>query len=166
MTTVAYRDNIMAGDSCLSTGDENTIYVGDVDKVFRLKDGSLFAASGDSECQQIMRVLESGAKDHKIPGLLAKIKSESECMLVRPDGRMYWIVVDDGYGEFTEFKDQFCAIGSGKDFAYGAMEAGASALEAVRCASRRHAFTRGPFMFMDLKSTGCSRTNDPFAIRR
>lgn len=154
MTTVAFRDGIMAGDSCLSTGDDSVIYVGNVDKVFRLKDGSLFSASGDAECQPIINVLESGIQDSAIPGALAELKSESECMMVRPDGRLYWICVSEGYGEFTEFKDEFCAIGTGKDFAYGAMEWGASALDAVICASRRHAFTRGPFMSMSLSGNG------------
>lgn len=151
MTTIAYRDKMMAADSCLSSGEESMRYVGDVVKIFRLKDGSLFGASGDGECQAIINVLESGIPDHEIAATLAaEVQLECECILVRPDGRTFWIVTGDGYGEFTNFNDKFCACGTGQDFAYGAMEHGATALEAVQCAAKRHNFTRGPFMSVSL----------------
>lgn len=157
MTTIAYRFGLMAADSCLTEGDEhNTRYVGHVDKIFRLKDGSLFGGSGDAECQAIINILQSRAPDEKKAGLLAQVDCECECLLVRPDGRMFWIATDTDYGEFTEFRDEFAAVGSGKDWAYGAMEVrpDVTALEAVQAASRRHAFSRAPFMTMELNPGG------------
>lgn len=155
MTTIAYRNGWMAADSMLTQGDENnTIYVGDVDKIIRLDDGSLLGLSGDAEGQHVVNVLNDKRIGRKhIAASLAEIDSEVNALLVRPDGTMWWVATNgEGYAEYYQFRDRFAAIGTGKELAYGAMEVrdDVTALEAVQAAARRHAFTAGPFTAVEL----------------
>lgn len=158
MTTIAYRDRIMASDSCLTEGDEkeNVRYIGEVDKLYRMPDGGILGLSGDAEASDVIAILARNEPCQRIVNRLAKVGCECEGLLVRPNGRMFWIATDNGdFAEFYEFRDRFAAVGSGKDWAYGAMEGhpDVSALQAVEAAARRHAFTRGPFFTMHLMDT-------------
>lgn len=153
MTTIAFRDGLMASDSCLVCEDKagNARYTGLVDKIYALKDGSLLGMSGDAEGQPVIDILESGATNEEMVGLLAEVDCVCECLLVRTDGKMFHLSVGEEWAEFIEFRDKFAAVGTGRDFAYGAMECDATALQAVQAASRRHPFTRPPFVVMTLK---------------
>lgn len=155
MTTVAYRCDTreMAADTCLTEGDEtSTMYTGEVDKIFRLNDGSLLGMSGDSEAQHICNILnDPEIPEHEIAIALNEVASECSCLLVRPDGRMIYVSTNgEGWGEYTPFRDTMACVGTGKQFAYGAMEAGASAQRAVEISCKRQAFTKPPIQVVQL----------------
>jgi 20S proteasome alpha/beta subunit len=147
----------MATDSCLTeeVGDKHCFYAGDVQKIYRLKDKSLLGMSGDADAQAVMNLLEDDSiPDHKMTDALASLTGyECSCLLVRQSGQMFWVSTEEDSAAFTPFSDEFAAVGSGKQFAYGAMEFGATALEAVVAASRRDSFTRGPFIEVHLALT-------------
>lgn len=154
MTTIAFRDNIMVCDSCLcETGNDNTIYIGDVEKIYRLADGSLLGMSGDAEGQALINILNDSsiAPEKMCDALASLVGYDSHCLQVRPDGQMIWVSTGEEAAAYTPFRDRFAAIGTGKLLAYGALEMDATALEAVEAAARRHAYTRPPFISVELR---------------
>ncbi len=155
MTTIAYRAGTLASDSMLSCSDEDNGYiVGCVEKIFTLSDGSLLGLSGDADAFDVIAALEGAVDRDPIANDLVNVGAECEGILVRPDGRTFWLdTAEEGYVSLSEFTDEFAAIGSGKLFAYGAMEFGATAAQAVECACRRHCFSRGPVQIKHLRPT-------------
>lgn len=132
MTTIAVRDGVMAADT-QSTGSFHQR----VKKIARLPDGSLVGTAGNTdECQKAIEWLRSDGSTArpKIPG--------AYLIFLRPNGSI-WLAE----GTFEPFRilGKFSAIGSGGAIAMGAMEAGATAAEAVRIASRHDGNTSGPF---------------------
>lgn len=152
----------MVADSCLTEGKapENTLYVGSVDKIFRLRDGSLIGLSGDAEGTEIVQIFDDNLDDPlAVLAGLTTVTCECRGLVVRPDGRMFWLATNDpgdeetsGYAEYMQFRDDFAAVGTGAWIAYGAMEGrkDVSAREAIEAACRRHPYTRPPILEMSL----------------
>lgn len=127
MTTIAYRDGVIAADTQVSAGGAR---VGRVQKVHNIR-GVLVGASGTlSVCQRFTDWVRGGCK-----GDAPALKDEDG------DGSEAFMVVGDHIVSFGKHgPDVICAdkyaSGSGWHFALGAMEAGASAEDAVRIAMR------------------------------
>jgi len=144
MTCVAYRDGVMASDSRCS--DEYDMHLTNCRKIFRLKNGALLGSAGDDDDRTIRELL-SKASPRKMPTReqLAATKTTYSAIMVFPKGQVY--VVSVGVREYdhdsvwdgsvSAITDPFVAVGSGQQYAYGAMEHGASAQEAVRTACKR-----------------------------
>ncbi|RWI35397.1 hypothetical protein [Mesorhizobium sp.] len=125
MTTIAYRDGILAVDSRSTRG--NTIVPGACAKLVRMKDGSVATGCGTKgNIAAFIRWLDDG-KEGKPPKL-----DKSTIVHLQADGRVfeYW---DENPVETT---GPFEAWGSGADFALGCLWAGLSAEEAVRAACK------------------------------
>ncbi len=154
MTTIAYRAGLMASDSMLSESDaDNGFVVGCVNKLYTLPDGSLLGLSGDAEADDVIEALAQVTDRDPVAADLAHVDAECEGILVKPDGRTFWLsTAEEGYAAMSLFIDKFAAVGTGKWIAYGAMEFGASAEQAVECACRRHCFSRGPVQSKRLES--------------
>ena len=142
MTTIVYRDDVMAGDSRETDGpDSNPIILrDDCIKVFRLPDGSLFGASDSSES---IERLHKALIDNLPPPKLDNINA----LLVKPDGTIWqyegniWQAIHQPYH----------AVGSGSMFALPAMDAGASAVEAVEIGIKRDPFSGGKVTHLRLR---------------
>ena len=137
MTTIAYRDGILAADTRMTQG---SALVGNVVKIVRRKkDGALAGGAGDcSWVQSFHRWVLRGEKgDLDPPG------DDSKGLLITRKK----IELFEASGP-VEFNPPFFAMGSGRDFAMGAMAAGASAEEAVRLAMQLDAFTGGDVMVL------------------
>lgn len=137
MTTIAVRDGVMAADT-QSTGSFHQR----VKKIAKLPDGSLVGTAGNTdECQRAIEWLcsDGSVKQPKIPG--------AHLIFLRPNGSI-WL----GEGTFEPYRvmGKFSAIGSGGAIAIGAMEAGATAAEAVRIAAKHDGNTSGPFNTLKL----------------
>jgi len=131
MTTIAYRNGELAGDGRVTSDD--TI-VSDRDrKVFKFSDGRLFTYSGDVDAGEKLKLAVQRHRD--LPDLGDKVSA----ILVMPDGKVF------SYESSLWVRDRspFVSIGSGMQYAYGAMEAGATAEAAVRIACKRHTHTGG-----------------------
>lgn len=154
MTTIAYRDGIMACDSCWS---ENEAWDTSQTKIKRLSSGALLGSAGDNDGRQIDRLLDKVKTPAGLPDKAAflAIRCNYAGILVLPRGRVFKVgathvseahwdkELDEDIG-IWEINSSFCAAGSGKEFALGAMAAGKSALDAVRIACRFDLNSRPP----------------------
>jgi hypothetical protein len=104
----------------------------DCTKVFKLKGGQLFGGSHSSE--DIERLYQSLIKNQPPPKL-----EDIAGLLINQRGH---IMLYEG-NIWQRIKMPYYAIGSGSIIAFGALDAGASALEAVRIACRRDPWSGG-----------------------
>lgn len=123
MTTIAFRDGVLAADSLVTNGNG---WCGEVDKIGRAPKGGLWGISG-SLCY-LDGYLKWLANEEGEP-LAAK---ETSLILVRSDGAVReWCEVG-----WVDVRAPFYAFGSGEQYAMGAMASGASAEASVRIAAR------------------------------
>lgn len=165
MTVIAYssRHRIMATDSRLSDSNSGAI-VTSCQKLFRLKSGALLGLCGEADDRNVVALLDT-ATFKKMPtrGQLAELKNDFAGILVFPTGQIFTVEAEfreysssqgDWAGEVTQILDKYVALGSGAELALGAMEHGATPIEAVRIACRRNAFCALP---VQRKRTQCER---------
>lgn len=137
MTTVAYRDGILAADSRGTCA--GWVQPGKETKLFRLQDGRAAGVTGQWAIAK--RLLDW---------------IESDRSTAQPEGDARVIVVgkrievfEDGHSYIENAK--FMAWGSGMPPALGALHAGASAVEAVRIASLVDTLSGGKVMFLECR---------------
>lgn len=127
MTTIAYRDGVLAADTQATDGHGCTN--GRVIKVERR--GPFLAASAGQACfaRRFLDWFRSG-----MPGdpEIGNAECNADGMIFMPDGR---IIEFSPFGSKTVHAE-FYSTGSGMDYALGAMAMGATAEEAVRVAAR------------------------------
>ncbi len=138
MTTIAYRDGIMAADSRAYSGDKTPI--GFKAKIHRLADGTLFGVSTTSVGgdQILRRWIEAGCP--VVAGDALKPESFM-ALMVKPDGTVWY--ANNNLEWSGPLLAEFWAIGSGEHFALGALAHGASAEEAVAAAIRLDPWSDG-----------------------
>jgi len=126
VTTIATDGKSMAADRAV-TG--NGLLHGEMCKIARATDGSIAAVTGTPYLlEAFVRWYDSGTTDPFDPR-----DDGCEFLVLRPDGsvRSY-----DKFGRWYECGAP-AAAGSGSAVAYGALDAGATAEQAVRIAARR-----------------------------
>lgn len=129
MTTIVYRNGILAADTRAYSGDKTP--VGSKTKIHQLEDGTLVGISttnvgGDS------LLLDWVRRGSPIPAT-SDLKPDTFMMLmVKTDGTVWY--ANDNLAWSGPLRAEFFAIGSGNQFALGALAAGADALQAVRIA--------------------------------
>ncbi len=135
MTTIAYRDGIMAGDgreTMCKTDESHMVMTDDCVKVFRLKDGRLFGGSqGSEDIYRLHAALQAGTPPPKLDCINALLVDTKRKMWMY-EGHMWQPV-----------PGRYYAVGSGAVFAMAAMDAGATAVEAVRIGIKRDPFSGG-----------------------
>jgi len=126
MTTIAYKDKIIAYDSRAISG--NIISYDDFDKKTE-RDGVIFFTCGThSDVNQFVDLYFKKEKD-----------AEIDCSaLVIENNKVFQVVVDDSrLHKFEIDMTKPYAIGSGRDHAWTAMDLGQSAEKAVEMAIKR-----------------------------
>ena len=148
MTVVAYRDGVMASDSRATSG-KNYIETDKMPKMFRFSDGSIVGFAGEVLAWQEMARMfrESISKgDFTLPRL-----KRVTALFVSPKKTIFQF---DGnnWERLTKriYPHQYYSIGSGATIAMSAMDAGASAVEAVRIAIRRDAYCGGKIRTLEI----------------
>lgn len=146
MTVIAYssRARIMAADS--RSSDEHAMHLTNCRKIFRLKNGALLGTAGDSDDRDVRAILAK-ASPRKMPSReqLAATKTTFQAIMVFPKGHVFLIEIDwEDHANEGEWRasvdpvsDRFIAVGHGQQFAYGALEHGATSVDAVRVACKR-----------------------------
>ena len=146
LTVIAYssKHKILAADSRCS--DEFGMHLTNCQKIFKLKNGALLGTAGDSDDREI-RDLLGKATPKKLPSRtqLADTKNVFRGILVFPKGQVFTVDVfyreHNSDGEWSAsidaIRDEIVAVGCGAQYAYGAMEVGATPIEAVRATCRR-----------------------------
>lgn len=150
MTTVAYRDGWMVADSQLTSGNSMKHRVA---KIERLPDGRLIGMAGDWPSALAIRDwFVAGCPDDNKPD----DAEDAVVMLAGPSG----VTLIDSDLIPMPLLDAFAAIGSGAEYAVGAMEAGATAEDAVLIACRRDPGSSFPIhklQFVGLESKPAKR---------
>lgn len=143
MTTIAYRDGVIAYDSLETKGD----YICNPNKdKHHVRDGVHFFLSGPS-CDQ---------EEFMVSFLERKI-GENENLTTAGyiwDGEELWegaFCSEDGFWLGKVDMKVYGAKGGGYPFAMGAMDMGATALEAVKIAAKRHTATGGRVRTFNLR---------------
>jgi ATP-dependent protease HslVU (ClpYQ) peptidase subunit len=126
MTTIAYRDRVLAADSMETDDDMKLNWK--TKKVFKLPNGSLFGGAGDAEsCMILLDGLKKGIELPALPKV-GDSGPDVHAILVKPNGRIYFY---EGY-RWTKVVEKFWAIGSGRKAALALLRYGASAVDAVK----------------------------------
>jgi ATP-dependent protease HslVU (ClpYQ) peptidase subunit len=119
MTTIAYRDGVLAADSLVTTGD--TKLPETKRKVWKLRDGRLFGGAGIAETIEFLKAsINDGAETPKLSGVEA-ILVDTNGAVTAYEGKA-WVRVSAPY----------VALGSGSTIALTAMWMGADAKTAVK----------------------------------
>lgn len=126
MTTVAWDGETIAADRLCGSHYE-------VGKLFRLKDGSVIGGAGTyDQIVEVVAWLNAGAKPEAKPKLPEE--DGSDLLLVTPKGVAFWLTWP--FLRRVQINEPFAAVGSGGEFALGAMAMGAKARRAVQVAMR------------------------------
>lgn len=155
MTCIAARRKPleMGGDSAVSE-EERIVYTKEP-KIWAVADGFIGEA-GDCLWREALRGIRWPAKlsvefmrDH-LPKIIRhrcqQIDDEidGECLIAAPCG--LWVFETDG--AMLELRDPYAAIGSGADFALGALHTGASISKALKAAACHGQGVRPPFTIL------------------
>lgn len=137
MTTIAYRNGVLVADTVMTKG---SALIGQVVKIRRNDKGHLAGASGSASYNgEFLKWFESGEMGEP-PEPIEKDDAMDRGLIFRNNGQ---VELYEPGGMFKVKIDYF-AVGSGCDFAIGAMHAGASAEEAVRASCEHDPNTREP----------------------
>jgi hypothetical protein len=140
MTTIAYKDGIIAYDGRCTAG--GTIVYDDFDKMHERDGAFFFGAGGMSEINDLIKAY-SGEEIAGDCGASAIVCKSGELSLISyEDGRIV---------ESSVLPDKAYAIGSGRDHAYTALDMGASAYQAVEMAAKRDTGTGGKIRTFTVK---------------
>lgn len=128
MTTVVYRDGVLAADSLVTMGD--TKIHGNMRKLSRVHGHLIGIAGGVADCDEFINWCKAGGSETETE----PPKGQYSAIVVQPNGKVFEVECGKYLPRLTNTK--FHAIGSGAPYALAAMYAGASAAEAVRIATK------------------------------
>jgi 20S proteasome alpha/beta subunit len=144
MTTIVYKDGILAADS---RSISNNVHFSQYKKIYLIGE-DVYGFAGDviSICQYV-RLLKKEIKEFKTPE-----KTNFAGMRINLKTKKVFTIENNG--DFIceeECLDEFFAIGIGRELAMGAMEMGASSLESCDVACKYSNCSR-PFYYIDINS--------------
>lgn len=146
MTTIAYRNGIVASDTA-ETGEDGTQVA--CEKLFRKRIGRrniVIATAGSSYSGMVF--VDWYGSGNEVPTQLSELDlAEDFEVFVFDHGKVY---TANHLCRLVEVIEPYAAIGSGRCAALAAMDCGKSAREAVRIAAKRDCYTRPPFVYMQV----------------
>ena len=156
MTTIAVKDGIMVGDGRCSLG--STVIKDDMVKVFwinnHLMGGAGRARSISTFAQWLQKHTDYTIVNQEVGDLVDLIPpvlqddEEFTALVLTPDKQ---VLMYDGNVALNLGQDVPASIGSGSVFALAAMDAGASAEEAVKIAMKRDVYSGGEITVVQLE---------------
>ena len=157
MTTIAYKDGVIASDS-RATWDDWA--VSRCVKLYRAKSKSdpvkgdvIVGTAGHSSAALLfLDWLEVGGEP-RLHDRGVNETTEFECLIMHKSG----VWVGDRLCRLERLEEEFWAAGSGRHAALGAMWAGKSAIDAVRIATRIDPFSGGRVVSMSLEPEPAKR---------
>ena len=139
MTIICWKSPYLASDSRIV--ESSDITSDNVQKIFKLKNGSLIGLAGDVNFQEVTDLFNR-QKLGKLPTTkqLIGIGVDFRSIYVRFDGTVFDILASFDSGRWgaqvIEIKEPYYAVGSGSAYALGALAAGATASQAVKITCR------------------------------
>lgn len=134
MTTIAYRAGVMAADTQVTAG----IIVGTTTKIVRRKDGALCAGVGSLPWVQAFHRWFMAGEEGDPP----EVPEDSRGLIIGKRGPFEMFETNGAF----EIKEPFIALGTGREFALGAMYVGATAAAAVKAAMEFDPYSGGKVM--------------------
>ncbi|MBB6306223.1 peptidase S14 [Xanthobacter tagetidis] len=124
---MVYRDGVLAADRRGYSGSKHPI--GTKTKIHRLADGSLFGCSTPTPglAEKLRRWVDENGVEKPTPATI-----EAQAIVVRSDGAIFYFKDGDSFSGPLEA--EYMAIGSGSEYALGALTMGADAAHAVEVA--------------------------------
>lgn len=141
MTTIAYCNGVLAADGQVSgpPGVRWTM------KLFR-RDGAVYGGCGDRADIQALADWYFGDREgHPKYFMVGDDRPNAEILVMHDDGRVY----SCGWGGYPQEVPGYAAIGSGSEYAVGAMYMGASAIRAVEAAIHHDSDSGGGMVYAD-----------------
>lgn len=136
LTTIAYRDGVLAADTLASS-------IPGLDRVTKLKrrGDAIYGVSGSLlDCQALVDWYFGPRDAPPKYFLVGDERPDAALLVMHDDGRVY----ASGWGGYaTELTNSYAAIGSGSEYAVGAMYMGANAIRAIQAAMRHDNNTGG-----------------------
>jgi hypothetical protein len=158
MTTIAFRDGILAADSRLTVDYGSGARKHTCRKLYRkrITEGKksydvVIATAGESSPGMVFYDWYGSGKP--IPDMFLHIGGDFTCLVLTPKGLYEF----DVYCRGELIEEEFYAVGSGSMAALAAMHCGKSALEAVRIAARIDPFTGGRIITESISKTEVRR---------
>ncbi|QEO79853.1 proteasome subunit beta [Pseudomonas brassicacearum] len=154
MTTIAYKDGVIAYDSQITCG--STITYDDYQKCHEVK-GVKFVMCGKTSDYTALQDAYFGAAVTK--------EVDASAIVVEGDG--LWCVgasVEDGFWKSPIMPGATYAIGSGADHAITAMDMGATAYQAVEMAAKRDTGTGGTIRTLMIGEVGADAKTTPASL--
>lgn len=157
MTTITYKDGIMASDSACS--DSWQILTTRSVKIYRLGTGALFGGAGDADIRSILKMFNDVKTYKGMPTKkeIIEEKTDFDALLVLPKRKIFHVWCNEPEGEIEiwnagimPIEERHYAIGSGAIFAMPALDGGASARDAVKIACARDFYSRPPIITVEL----------------
>jgi ATP-dependent protease HslVU (ClpYQ) peptidase subunit len=150
MTTIAYRDGIIASDSRATWDDWSQsrcikLYRAK-SKVDPVKGDVIVATAGHSAASLLFLDWMEIGGEPRLHERGVDENTEFECLVVHKSG--VWVA--DRLCRLEKLEEDFWAAGSGRQAALGAMHAGKGAMDAVRIATRIDPFSGGRVVSMSL----------------
>lgn len=143
MTTIAYREGVLASDSRVTI--KAFIDNDNVKKLFKLPDGSVVGMAGSwTPGMDLYRALKKAAKEAKDGEemQLPFVNGKYQAILVSPLGDA-WYNENGEWNNLKKWNYDYIAIGSGGAVAMAAMDAGADARTAVAVGIKRDVYSGG-----------------------
>lgn len=150
MTTIAYRDGILAADSLVSG---EMVRWGSMTKLTKAPSGWIGAACGDAGAasefawwmENLLPSDNYGTPVFSVP----ELKDPVDGLLITDKGKIWcWT----GRPRFFHLEADFTAIGSGSKIAMGAMAMGATAEQALAVAAQFDVYTGGKIETLSIRS--------------
>lgn len=145
MTTIAYRDGIIAADSRISY---STIHNGNRSKIARCGSYIVAIAGASWLRPAIEQWAAEGAWPDTVPEVLLDNDDQFDALFIDRDGVAH--LFENGH--LIPVHSEYTAIGSGMMLALGAMAHGASAAQAVIAAGLHDKNTGGPIDTLEIRS--------------
>lgn len=132
MTTIAYKDGIIAADTLLTCGGERAGHISKIEQVTLNGEKYIYAAAGNCPEAEMFREWLLAGSPKEYPFAFDSNTGVQALFINRRTKEVKYFL-----NSFVELKTiiPFYALGSGSSYAIGAMEHGASAHEAVKCAA-------------------------------
>lgn len=133
MTTVAYKDGVLAADTQVTDSDTR---IANITKIARSRSGWVGGICGGAEMASLfLPWIREGCDPDNVP----TVPSGCDVLVVSPQRRMYFVQSRT----LILARTPFVSLGSGSRIALGAMAAGATAEQAVRIACKYDVNTGG-----------------------
>ncbi len=147
MTVIAYKDGIIASDSQYTTDSNIKNDCGP--KILKLNDHLVGMSGQISLLHNLSTVIVSKKLGFlsSLSDLLSSLDLE-EANVIAVDSQSKIFIFDET-GAYFESKGTMVAIGSGAPFAYGAMQHGATAIQAVAAAMKFDIYCGGTIWALD-----------------